>query len=120
MVKRAANVDVPALELCRKSRTTLPRQLAEQFRTAICCGRLPTGSRLPASRSLARAIGVSRNTVLEAYDHLIADGLVDGHVGAGSYVIAGIRRLCFEDPEGNPLFMQRCDWRGALGHDSSS
>ncbi len=42
--------------------------------------------RLPASRTLAQELGVSRNTVLEAFDQLGAEGYVEARVGAGTFV----------------------------------
>ena len=42
--------------------------------------------RLPSSRVLARLLGVSRNTVLTAYDELVADGFIQGRRGAAMEV----------------------------------
>lgn len=42
--------------------------------------------RLPSSRLLARLLGVSRNTVLTAYDELVADGFIQGRRGAAMEV----------------------------------
>ncbi len=61
-------------------------QLIRALKTLILDGRLPAGSRLPASRTLAREIEVSRNTVLAAYEQLQAEGFLLGKVGSGSYV----------------------------------
>src|SRR3546814_18498482 len=44
------------------------------------------GSRLPATRQLANELGISRNTVLAAYEQLRAEGFIDGRVGSGSYI----------------------------------
>src|SRR3546814_18999589 len=44
------------------------------------------GSRLPATRQLANELGISRNTVLAAYEQLRAEGFIDGRVGPGSYI----------------------------------
>jgi GntR family transcriptional regulator/MocR family aminotransferase len=64
----------------------LYRQLYDQLRELILAGRLPPGTRLPSSRELAADFGVSRNTVVGAYDQLLAEGYVDGAVGAGTFV----------------------------------
>ena len=64
----------------------LYRQLHAALRDAILGGRLSPGERLPSSRALGRRLGCSRNTVTEAYDLLIAEGYLEGRVGAGSYV----------------------------------
>lgn len=63
------------------------RQIYEAVRTAIVCGHLAPGTRLPASRALADDLGVSRITVLGAYDELEADGLISGRAGAGTVVL---------------------------------
>ncbi len=51
-------------------------------------GRLPAGSRLPTTRSLARDHGLSRSTVTLVFERLIADGYISSHVGRGSFVEA--------------------------------
>ncbi|MBT0570288.1 PLP-dependent aminotransferase family protein [Curvibacter sp. CHRR-16] len=52
------------------------RQLHECLRHAIRQGTLGSGARLPASRTLAQELGVSRNTVLYAYNQLATEGFV--------------------------------------------
>jgi len=61
-------------------------QLIRALKGAILDGRVGAGSRLPASRTLARELDVSRNTVLAAYEQLQAEGFLLGRVGSGSYV----------------------------------
>ncbi|WP_199349602.1 PLP-dependent aminotransferase family protein [Nostoc flagelliforme] len=55
-------------------------------RAAILDGRLPAGEQLLPTRELASQLSVSRNTVMQAYDLLMSDGLLEGHVGAGTFV----------------------------------
>ncbi len=62
------------------------RQVYDGLRSAILAGRLGPGTRLPASRGLARELGVSRNTVLNAYEQLLAEGYLEGRLGSGTYV----------------------------------
>ncbi|WP_405621241.1 PLP-dependent aminotransferase family protein [Streptomyces sp. NBC_01508] len=62
--------------------------LAGQLRRAISDGRLPVGSRLPATRTLAAELHVSRGVVTEAYQRLTEDGHVAGHGRAGTTVVA--------------------------------
>ena len=69
----------------RSSRERL-RSLHQQLRTAILEGRLQPGLRLPPTRSLAAAHGVSRNTVMAAYDLLLSEGYLAARQGAGTYV----------------------------------
>jgi len=54
----------------------LRRQLFQRLRQAILQGRLAAGSPLPGSRALAEELGISRNTVTAAYEHLLAEGYV--------------------------------------------
>ncbi len=61
-------------------------QLIRALKGAILDGRVAAGARLPASRSLARELDVSRNTVLAAYEQLQAEGFLLGRVGSGSFV----------------------------------
>lgn len=60
--------------------------LSSALRTEILEGRLRPGSRLPATRDLARQYGLSRGTIVSAFDQLKAEGYVDGTVGSGTYV----------------------------------
>ncbi len=66
----------------------LYRQIYETIRTAILSGEFAPGRRLAATRALARELGVSRITVLNAYEQLFAEGYLDGKVGAGTFVAA--------------------------------
>ncbi len=61
-------------------------QLTRALKSAMFAGTVHVGSRLPPTRLLARELGLSRNTVLAAYEQLRAEGFVDGRVGSGSYV----------------------------------
>jgi len=65
---------------------SLNRQLYDCLRGAILDGSLPPSSPLPASRDLAREIGMSRNTVLHAYEQLRTEGYVHARVGSGTFV----------------------------------
>ncbi|MEU8385287.1 GntR family transcriptional regulator [Streptosporangium sp. NPDC048865] len=61
-------------------------QIARELREAIRRGRLAAGVRLPASRELARDLGLSRGVVVEAYEQLVAEGFLISRVGAGTAV----------------------------------
>lgn len=63
-------------------------QLFQALRARILDGRLAAGTRLPASRELARRLDVSRNTVTRAFEQLQAEGYVDARTGDGTYVAA--------------------------------
>ncbi len=75
-----------ALHLDRQMPVPLHRQLYEQLREIILSGRLTPGARLPSSRALARELGVSRNTVVGAFDQLLSEGYIEGRPGSGTYV----------------------------------
>ncbi|HEV8444628.1 MAG TPA: PLP-dependent aminotransferase family protein [Steroidobacteraceae bacterium] len=64
----------------------LPAQLAARFAQRIETHALRPGTRLPSIRNCARESRVSRSTVVEAYDRLIAAGLVESRRGSGFYV----------------------------------
>jgi GntR family transcriptional regulator/MocR family aminotransferase len=66
--------------------TPLFRQVYEGLRRGILDGTLAPGARLPATRGLAEELGVSRNTVLNAYEQLLAEGYLEGKAGSGTYV----------------------------------
>jgi GntR family transcriptional regulator/MocR family aminotransferase len=77
-----------AIPLDRQSGTPLFRQLYLQLKDAILAGGIGTGSRLPATRELGRQLAVSRQTVLSAYEQLMAEGYLEGTVGKGTFVSA--------------------------------
>ncbi len=55
----------------------LQAQLFEQIRAMIHDGQLKSGQALPATRTLSEQLGVSRNTVVLAYDRLLAEGYIE-------------------------------------------
>src|SRR5690606_37652715 len=66
---------------------TLQMRLFRCLRNAIIDSVLAPKTRLPASRDLAKEIQVSRNTVLNAYEQLQAQGYVDARNGQGTWVV---------------------------------
>ncbi len=74
------------LQITRKNNLAIYRQVAEQIRSQIHTGRLPSGTRLPTVRSLSAELGVTPLTVHNAYNELQADGLIESVVGRGTYV----------------------------------
>ncbi len=77
-----------AAGLSRSRRGPLYRQLADQLHVAIRNGELAMGSRIPSERDLARLLGISRTTVLNAYGLLREHGLLDSARGSGTRVAA--------------------------------
>ena len=68
MVKSSFGIVLGSLSFDRDATSPLHRQLYNQLRDIILTGGLPAGTRLPASRTLAAETGLSRNTVVEAFD----------------------------------------------------
>src|SRR2546422_616969 len=78
---------------------TLAQQIYHTLRRAILAGQLAPGARLPATRTLAHELGVSRNTVLLAYDQLLAEGYTVGQTGSGTYVAAALPDVTLSPPD---------------------
>ena len=76
----------------------LPAQLAARFAQRIETHALRPGTRLPSIRSCAHESRVSRSTVVEAYDRLIATGLIESRRGSGFYVRLRSSKLARRHP----------------------
>ena len=70
------------LTLDRSGGVPLRAQLEDQFRRAIRSGRLAAGDRVPSSRALATALGVSRGLAQECYAQLLAEGYLVSRGGS--------------------------------------
>jgi len=86
MVKRAGGALLLGVRIDHDSPRPVTTQLYVALRELILSGGVAAGARLPATRTLAKEAGVSRTTVIEAFDRLAAEGLVESRVGAGTYV----------------------------------
>src|SRR6266850_5125165 len=93
----------PAPDINAQSDVPLYRQVFQQLKDSIHCGKLPKGARLPATRELAGLLGLNRTTISAAYELLESEGLIAGQVGRGSFVIGDVDR----QPHG-------LDWRTLL------
>jgi 2-aminoadipate transaminase len=69
-----------------ESHVPLYVQLRDQLRALVHAGDLRPGDRIPASRELATMLGVHRTTVANAYAELESEGLIQGHVGRGTFI----------------------------------
>lgn len=74
------------IALNRQSEEPLYRQLIAQIRAQIDGGDLTAGARLPASRTLARQLKVSRISIVNAYNELRAAGYLSATAGRGTFV----------------------------------
>lgn len=86
MPKSVSFIVLPKFVLSGKAGEPLHLQIYRHLREAVLTGTLVPGSRLPATRVLAEDLGVSRTTVLAAYDQLLSEGYVEGKVGSGTWV----------------------------------
>ncbi|MDZ7809942.1 MAG: PLP-dependent aminotransferase family protein [Arhodomonas sp.] len=77
-----------------------------QGKYATPAQQLPTGSRLASVRAAAREYGVSKNTVVEAYDRLVATGHIEARRGSGFYVARPVRHPASAPP---PHFTEAID-----------
>lgn len=80
------------------SEMPLYRQIYEAIRKAILSGEYESEMRLPASRLLAQQLGVSRMTVINAYEQLFAEGYLEGKIGAGTFVAAHLPEDFLQTP----------------------
>ena len=107
-MKTAPALDLP-IRLDRAYDLPLERQLVEQLRQFILDGRLTANTRLPSTRVLATALGVSRNVAVAAYDELFAEGYVVGRHGSGTYIapdLVPLARPRTTISNGNPRWLR--------------
>src|ERR1700722_17422542 len=99
---RVASGILPMIAVNRKAPKALHRQIYDAYRAAIVDGRLRPGQRIPSTRVLASEISVSRFPVLNAYPQLLAEGYIEGRVGAGTVVASSLPdQLTTSKPAGN-------------------
>ena len=72
------------IELDRTSRIPVYLQISDQLRRQILSGDIPDGQRLPSERQLAERLGVNRTTVLNAFERLKSEGLLEARIGSGT------------------------------------
>lgn len=116
----------PPLPLDRSSNETLRDQLTRLLRAAIDSGAFAPEAPLPSTRELASSLGISRNTVVFAYEELVAEGRTAGRGGSATRVVARraapappdwtsmvrssqypVAPVRFRDAEGNALYFHR-------------
>jgi GntR family transcriptional regulator / MocR family aminotransferase len=85
----ALESSLPGLKFSDTEDVPLYRQVYQKLRTAITSGKILAGTKLPATRALAQTHGISRNTVLIAFEQLIGEGFLEARTGDGTYVAQG-------------------------------
>jgi GntR family transcriptional regulator/MocR family aminotransferase len=90
--------DLYSWQLDRASRTPLTRQIYMQVRSAVLSGALGPGTRVPSSRAMASRLGVARTSVVAAYEHLLAEGYIEGRRGSGTFVSDDLTGLAVRRP----------------------
>jgi len=78
--------------LDRTAGATLQVQLRQMVVSAILKGQLPPGEALPSCRQLADRLGIARNTVMLAYQHLVDEGYLESRERSGYYVCGDVLR----------------------------
>lgn len=86
MVRWARGALLESVAIDRSVPRRLGLQICNGLRDLIVSGALKPGDRLPATRTLAKEFGVSRATIVESFDRLISEGILETRVGAGTYV----------------------------------
>ncbi|MEM0653161.1 PLP-dependent aminotransferase family protein [Klebsiella huaxiensis] len=79
---------IDTLTLSLENDSAIYKQLFEYIKNSINLGHFSPGDILPSSRNLAADMSISRTSVLNAYNALLAEGLIVGQQGAG-YRISG-------------------------------
>lgn len=90
MGKQSAVLTLAGIRFDPSSKVPLHRQIYGALREVILERRVRGGMRLPSSRALAAELGVSRTTVLIAFDQLISEGYITGMRGSGTFVADSI------------------------------
>ena len=91
-VAKALRSALPPLALDATAPQPLNAQLAASLRDAIRHGRLAPGRLLPPTREAALQLGIGRNTVVDAYSDLVAEGLLEARGRLGTFVASQVRR----------------------------
>lgn len=86
MVKRAGGALLAGIRIDPGASRPIATQLYAGLRDLMLSGAIATGTRLPATRTLAGDLGISRTTVIDAFERLLAEGLIVSRVGSGTFV----------------------------------
>jgi GntR family transcriptional regulator/MocR family aminotransferase len=80
-------VQLSRIEIHKGAQDSIVLQISRQIRELILSGTLATGTRLPSTRELSRELRVSRTTIRESYEQLVAESYLSSSIGKGTFVI---------------------------------
>lgn len=101
------------LQLDPVSPTPMFRQLYEAIKQRILTGKINPGMQLPPTRELAQLFGVSRQTILNAYAQLMAEGYLSGTIGKGTFISSSLPIASKPRPEiSKPQLLRPLSSRG--------
>lgn len=83
----STTVQLSRINICKDGQETIVHQLSRQIREMILSGKLAIGTRIPSTRELANELRVSRTTIRESYEQLVAESYLSSSVGKGTFVI---------------------------------
>ena len=86
---------LPAIDRCLAE--PICRQIYKQLKEQILSGELAQGEALISTRQLASDLGVSRSTVVEAYDMLLAEGFLESRQGSQTVVANGVALIATQE-----------------------
>lgn len=90
MARRSVAADIPFIGTLNRAEGHLGRQLAQALRETVKRGDLKPGELLPSSRVLSKSLNVARGVVTEAYEQLVAEGVLDARPKAGTRVSSAL------------------------------
>lgn len=107
---------VPIIQIDRRAREPLHRQIYNAYRTAIVGRALRPKERVPSTRTLASELGVSRIPVLNAYAQLLAEGYFEARVGAGTVISSTLPEQVMLPRSAPQLDAQKVARRASANH----
>ncbi len=103
--------DLFAISLDTSLKTSLQAQLLDALRSIVSKSPNLVGARLPASRTLASELSISRTTVQAVYDQMISEGYLVTRQGSGTFVASEITHLSQPQPIPRPAGPVAEEWR---------
>jgi DNA-binding transcriptional MocR family regulator len=107
-------LSIQAIENWAAGKGPLHKRLAQALGSGIEKGEIPAGTRLPAERALARALAISRSTVVAAYATLREQGWVESRQGSGTWVVARHKSTTSDYAEPQREFRRTSVFRGLI------